>query len=60
MRFLLERGADPNLRCGWTALHHAADRGDRAMVEVLLKHGADAAIADDQGRLAGDLARRRA
>jgi hypothetical protein len=57
VRFLLERGADPNVRCGWTALHHAADRGDRALVELLLKHGADATIADDHGRLPGDLAR---
>lgn len=40
---LLERGAEPERQhyLGTTALHFAAARGQRAMVELLLAHGAD-------------------
>jgi ankyrin repeat protein len=45
-RLLLQRGADPNWQEGpdaprGFALHIAARAGDRAMVELLLDHGAD-------------------
>jgi ankyrin repeat protein len=43
-RWLLEHGADPNLAWGHDGeapLHVAARRWDVAMVELLLKHGAD-------------------
>jgi ankyrin repeat protein len=45
---LLEAGMDPNRRDpdGATALHHAAWRGDRPLVELLLAEGADPAILD--------------
>jgi Ankyrin repeats (many copies)/Ankyrin repeats (3 copies) len=44
-RWLLEHGADPNLSWGADAeapLHVAARRWDVAMVDLLLRHGADA------------------
>jgi ankyrin repeat protein len=43
-RWLLEHGADPNLawgREGEAPLHVAARRWDRAMIELLVRHGAD-------------------
>ena len=45
---LLEAGMNPNRRDpdGGTALHHAAWRGDRSLVELLLLHGADPTIID--------------
>ena len=42
--FLLERGADPNIRdgmAGRTAPHAAVEHGRADLVEVLLRHGAD-------------------
>ena len=53
-RTLLELGADPDVRNhgGRTALHYALEaEGDAvAGTRLLLGHGADAAIADDEGR----------
>ena len=41
-RLLVEAGADPNhAASGYTALHAAVVRGDRALVDVLVAHGAD-------------------
>jgi ankyrin repeat protein len=56
---LLDRGADVNARQhgGYTALHAAAQHGDREMAELLLARGADPSIATDDGRTAADLAR---
>ena len=55
---LLERGADPNVQHGgFTALHAAAHNGDTPLVQVLLAHGADPALAADDGRTAADFAR---
>lgn len=60
MRVLLDRGADPNARqrMDFTPLHGAASRGDIAMAELLLAHGAlrDAKSAD--GVTVGDMARK--
>ncbi len=40
--YLLEKGADPNASgAGYTALHAAVLRGQLALVEALLDHGAD-------------------
>lgn len=39
-----------------TALHWAADRGDLAIADLLLKRGADRTLADKQGRTPLDLA----
>jgi ankyrin repeat protein len=57
--FLLERGADPNAQHGggFTPFHAAAQHGDVAVVELLLRHGADPALAADDGRTAADFAR---
>ena len=42
VRFLLDKGADPNLAApGFTALHEAIMRRDEKMVAALLDHGAD-------------------
>jgi ankyrin repeat protein len=56
---LLERGADPNTKQlgGFTAFHAAAQHGDEPLAELLLAHGADAALAADDGRTAADFAR---
>lgn len=42
MKLLLEQGANPDAtqEGGWTALHAAAQNGDRAMIEVLLANSA--------------------
>jgi ankyrin repeat protein len=51
VRALLEHGAPVNARQekGWTALHAAAQHGDRAMVELLLKYGANPNAKNDEG-----------
>jgi ankyrin repeat protein len=58
-RLLVERGAPMNARQqgGWVPIHAAAQNGDRAMVELLLGHGADAALANDAGKTAAEVAR---
>jgi hypothetical protein len=63
MRFLLERGADPNRMTRWyhTALHQALRR-DNAIenIELLLDHGADPALENRlDGRSAVAIAARR-
>lgn len=57
--FLLEHGADPNVRQrgGFTPLHAAAQLGDADVVELLLRKGADPGVAADDGRTAADFAR---
>ena len=56
---LLERGANPNARHegGFTVLHTVAQNGDEQLIRLLLSHGADAALAADDGRTAADFAR---
>ena len=49
VRFLLEKGADPNLAgkfAGLTALLAATQRGDADIVDLLLQHGADFSASD--------------
>jgi ankyrin repeat protein len=57
---LLDAGAPVDARQsgGYTALHEAALNGNEALVDVLLAHGADPALADDEGRTAADHAHR--
>ena len=58
-RLLLEHGAPVNARQqgGWAPMHAAAQNGDRAMVELLLRHSADRALANDAGKTAAMVAR---
>jgi ankyrin repeat protein len=54
-----ELGADVNARDaeGYTALHYAASRGDKAQVVYLLSQGADASARSRGGRSTADMAR---
>jgi ankyrin repeat protein len=58
-RIVLEAGGPPNSvqEGGFTALHAAAQRGHVALIELLLKHGADPELETAQGQKAVDLAR---
>jgi uncharacterized protein len=61
-RLLLEHGAPVNARqggsdFGFTPLMEAAYNGQVDMVEMLLQHGADLRLRDEEGRTAADHAR---
>lgn len=59
VRFLVEDcGADVNRRDanGYTALHHAASRGDNELVEYLIKKGADVMVVSRKGETTVDMA----
>jgi uncharacterized protein len=58
VRMLLERGAPVNARqhLGWTALHEAANQGNRQMAETLLRHGAEPSLGNDDGKTSSDVA----
>jgi uncharacterized protein len=55
---LLAAGADPNAKQqgGFTALHAAAEHGDQALAQVLIDHGADVRITNDDGATPAALA----
>jgi ankyrin repeat protein len=57
-KLLLEAGADPNVKQagGWTPLHQAATHGRKAVVELLLAHGADVTLKSDDDRTAAEMA----
>lgn len=59
IRTLLAYGADVNAtqHGGYTALHAAAQNGDRAMVDLLLARGADPAMRSTDGMNAATFAR---
>ena len=61
VRMLLAKGADPNAKSqsGSTALHTVAFTGDGASLDLLLNHGADGAIRNNEGKTAADVARER-
>ena len=56
--FLEELGVDVNMRDadGFTALHHAAARGDNAMIVYLVKRGADVMAVNRAGQTTVDMA----
>jgi ankyrin repeat protein len=56
--FLEELGVDVNIRDadGFTALHHAAARGDNAMVTYLVSRGADVMAVNRAGQTTVDMA----
>ena len=58
VRFLLDLNADVNTNdiYNYTALHGAAYRGDNAVVELLLEHGARLDVKSKRGQLAADMA----
>lgn len=58
MREMLDRGVDINAQNedGWTALHHAAARSQKASVDFLLEQKARYDIKNNDGRTAGALA----
>ncbi len=59
VRFLVEEcGADVNLRDhnAYTALHHAASRGDNELVLYLVDHGADVTVVSRRGQTTADMA----
>ena len=59
VRFLVEEcGADVNVRDAnaYTALHHAASRGDSELVLYLVEHGADVTVVSRRGQTTADMA----
>ena len=59
LTFLVEEmGADVNARDanGYTALHHAASRGDVEMIRYLVEKGADVTVVSRKGETTADMA----
>lgn len=59
VRFLIEEcGAEVNLRDAnaYTALHHAASRGDNELIEYLIAKGADVTVVSRKGQTTADMA----
>jgi ankyrin repeat protein len=59
VRYLVEElGADVNMRDanGYTALHHAASRGDNEMIRYLVEMGADVTVVSREGQTTADMA----
>jgi ankyrin repeat protein len=61
VRMLLDKGAGPNAKSqsGSTPLHTVGFTGDHASLDLLLEHGADASIKNNDGKTARDIARER-
>ena len=59
VKYLIEEmGADVNARDlnGYTALHHAASRGDNEMIRYLISQGADVMVVSRRGQTTVDMA----
>src|SRR6266566_8140142 len=61
VRMLLAAGADPNAKSqsGSTPLHTVGFTGDREGLDLLMRHGADLAIKNNDGKTAAEIARER-
>jgi len=59
VKAILEAGADPNAQqqAGFRAMHEAGTRANRPLAELLLAHGADPSLPNDEGKSAIALAR---
>jgi ankyrin repeat protein len=59
VKAVLDAGADPNAQqqAGFRPIHEAGTNANRALAELLLKHGADPTLTSDDGKNAIDLAR---
>ena len=53
-----EHGADVNVRDlnGYSAVHHAASRGDNELIEYLVQQGADVSVVSRRGETTVDMA----
>jgi ankyrin repeat protein len=59
VKFLVEEvGMDVNLRDhnGYTALHHAAARGDNELILYMVEQGADVTVVSRRGQTTADMA----
>ena len=59
VKYLIEEhGADVNARDvnGYSALHHAASRGDNTLIEYLVEQGADVTVVSRRGQTTVDMA----
>ena len=59
VKAVLEAGADPNAQqqAGFRPIHEAGTNANRALAELLIAHGADPSLPNDDGKNAIDLAR---
>ena len=59
VKAVLDAGADPNAQqqAGFRPMHEAGTNANRALAELLLAHGADPALTNDDGKTAIDFAR---
>ncbi len=59
VKAVLEAGANPNAQqqAGFRAIHEAGTKANRALAELLIAHGADPLLPNDEGKTAIDLAR---
>jgi ankyrin repeat protein len=59
VKFLIEEvGMDVNMRDhgGYTAIHHAAARGDNDLILYLVEHGGDVTMVSRRGQTTADMA----
>jgi ankyrin repeat protein len=59
VKAVLDAGADPNAQqqAGFRPMHEAGTNANRPLAELLLAHGADPALTNDDGKSAIDVAR---
>lgn len=59
VRAVLGAGADPNAaqQQGFRPMHESGSSGNRALAELLMQHGGDPALKNDEGKTAADYAR---